>query len=100
MTFDHNKENKVPANIDIKNNKDETKSSKINSKIDKKNKSVVKGSSNPGSEDEASFEIEKLKLYLQLYEKKLSKMQDLESRLKDSKKINRALEDELFLWKE
>ena len=57
-------------------------------------------SSTDAGDDAAQFEVEKLKLTIQISEKKLVKMQDLENKLKDMKQNNRQLEDELFKWKE
>ena len=52
------------------------------------------------SGDDASFEIEKLKLTIQISEKKLNKMKDVEDKLKDLKQKNKSLEDEIFKLKE
>ena len=51
--------------------------------------------SSTNAEDDAAFELEKLKLNLQISEKKLTKMTDVENKLKEMKDQNRSLEEEV-----
>ena len=48
----------------------------------------------------SAFECKKLQMTIDMQEKKLAKMKDLDEKLKESKDKSRELEDEIFKLKE